>query len=99
MRSSTIVELRMVSEASFSLGITSQGIAALYVRRAGPLFLNRATPRVAVFEPVPVGDLVLTELPAEQDLLTVAQGRKIDEAGIEVLDHHAHRLNLPHRAC
>src|SRR5437763_17009359 len=43
---------------------------------------------------MPEGHFVLAELPAEQDLLVAAPGRKVDETLVQVLDEHAERVEL-----
>src|SRR5437868_6227333 len=42
--------------------------------------------RETVLDPVPVPDLALTQLPAEQHRLAAAQRRKVDQALVDVLD-------------
>ena len=44
------------------------------------------TAAVATLEPVPVGDFVLTQLPAQVDLLALEKGRKVDQPAIDVAD-------------
>src|SRR6188768_809723 len=56
--------------------------------------VERFPAREAFLEAVPVGDLALADLPAEQHLLAVAQGREVDEPAVEVLDQDAERLQL-----
>ena len=48
----------------------------------------------AVLEPVPPGDLVLAEPPAEEHRLAVAERREVDEARVEILDDHPERDDL-----
>ena len=49
--------------------------------------------REALLEAVPEGDLVLADLPAEQNLLAVlAEGGKVDQAAVEILDEHSQAL-------
>ena len=67
-------------------------------RRAG-LFVRieeRLAPGVALVDAVVVRDLVFAGVPAEQDLLTVAQRGKVEETALEVLDEHAGRLDPLH---
>jgi hypothetical protein len=42
---------------------------------------------------VPVADLVFADVPAEQDLLAVAEGGEVEQTAIEVLDQHAGGLD------
>ena len=49
-------------------------------------------PGEAVVVAVVPGDLVLAEPPAEQDRLAVAHRGEVDQAGVEILDEHAERL-------
>jgi hypothetical protein len=43
-------------------------------------------------ETVPVGDLFLADLPAEEHFLAVPQGGKVDEPAVEILDQNAEFL-------
>jgi hypothetical protein len=43
---------------------------------------------------VPEADLVLADVPAEQDVPPFSARREIEEAGVEILDEHAGRLDL-----
>lgn len=45
---------------------------------------------------MPVRNLGLTHLPAEEDVLAVAVRREIDQALVHVLDLHAKRIQEPH---
>jgi FMN phosphatase YigB (HAD superfamily) len=47
---------------------------------------------------VPVGDLRLAQLPAEQHVFVTAPGRKVDEAGVEVLHHGTEPLDSANAA-
>src|SRR5436309_10624293 len=54
---------------------------------AAPTFTTEAAPAgEALVEPVPVADLVLTELPAEQHVLLTALRREIEQPLLERLD-------------
>src|SRR5437763_16119176 len=48
-------------------------------------------PREPVVEAVPVADLVLAEVPAEEHLLAVTERGEVDQARVEVLHLHAER--------
>src|SRR5262249_1422967 len=48
------------------------------------------------FQPVPERNLVLAELPAEEDLLAVAQRGEVDEARVEVLHDRASLVDRVH---
>src|SRR3954466_5328506 len=55
---------------------------------------ERAASAIARVEVVPVPDLVLALLPAEEHLAAVADRGEIDQAAVEVAEHHLHRLQL-----
>jgi hypothetical protein len=55
---------------------------------------ERFPAREPFLEPVPVLDRVLADLPAEQDLLALAERREIDKAGVEILHLDAQRFEL-----
>src|SRR3954454_676512 len=59
---------------------------------------ERATSAIPGFEIVPEADLVLSRLPAQVHLATVAHGREVHQAALEVAQHHLHRLKLAERA-
>src|ERR1044071_8421011 len=53
--------------------------------------------REALFEAVPEADLVLADLPAEQDFLAVRpQRREVDQAAVEILHLHPELLQQGH---
>src|SRR5207249_9726532 len=69
--------------------------------RHGPLFdgpvqplSERSAPREPLVDAVPVADLVLAELPAEQDLLPVTARRKVEQPFLERLDLCTGRVDL-----
>src|SRR6266508_2146084 len=51
---------------------------------------QRLAPRESLLEAVPVGDLVLAELPAQQDFLVPAKRREVQEPLLERLDLRPH---------
>src|SRR5258706_870443 len=66
-------------------------------RRRGPSSsLDLLAAGVALVDPVPDLDLVLTELPAELDKLTVAVRRKVDQALERSLQLDAHSVQSRH---
>src|SRR5262245_20590228 len=58
--------------------------------------VQRPSPCEPVLERMPVGDLVLAELPAEQDLLVTAERREVDEPLVRVLDLGAEPVDSVH---
>jgi hypothetical protein len=64
---------------------------------AGPA--HRFPPGEALIDAVPETDLVLADVPAEQDVLALPARREVEEALVEVLDEHARRLNPLDDAC
>src|SRR3954471_22747604 len=59
---------------------------------------ERLASAIAGIDVVPELDLGLAGLPAEVDLAAVAHGGEVDEAALEVAQHHLHRLQLAERA-
>src|SRR4051794_32957312 len=55
--------------------------------------VERLAATVTALEGVPEADLVLTELPAEIDLLAVDDGREVDEPPVDVTQHDAGTLD------
>src|SRR5919109_4005824 len=54
---------------------------------------QRLAPGEALFDSVPEGDLVLTDLPAEKHVLVAAASGEVDETAIEILDQDAELLD------
>src|SRR5438105_2017276 len=67
--------------------------------RGAPLKRQLLSPGEALVDAVPVADLVLAELPAEEDLLAVAQCREVDEPTVDVLHYRAELLDAVDRTC
>src|SRR5919202_3560996 len=59
---------------------------------------ERLAPGIARVLVVPEGDLVLALLPAEVDLLPVAQRGEVDQPAFEVAQHDLHGLEVAERA-
>src|SRR5437588_9250421 len=75
---------------------TTATITSRCQRATGPDFAleRKLLPAGEAFlEAVPVADLVLAELPAEEHLLAVPQRGEVDEAGVEVLHLHPELLD------
>ena len=56
--------------------------------------MNRLSTCEAFGEAVPMCDLYLIRLPAEQDLLAIPEGRKIDETYLKVLEEASQGFDL-----
>lgn len=52
----------------------------------------------ALAQTVPVPDLLLADLPAEQNFLSPTQGRKVHQASVEILDLTTQLVNALHAA-
>src|SRR5262245_51197065 len=57
--------------------------------------VERLTAGVASFDVVPVRDLLLAELPAQEDLAAVDQRREVDQPAVHVTDDDALGLEAP----
>src|SRR5690242_6474088 len=59
---------------------------------------ERLAPAIARLRIVPEGDLLLALLPAEVDLVPVAQRGEVDQPALEVAQHDLHLLEIAERA-
>src|SRR3954454_24951935 len=93
---------RARSRASRTLGsssttrIRTQAILRLEAEKCvrGLVRVEREPARVAGLGAVPVADGGLVDLPAQVDLATVAQGGKVDQAGLEIADQQIELLEV-----
>src|SRR5437588_9943420 len=98
------ISLATAALATITAATTSRrcqnGIAA-YSTRGPPVLLQRqrAAAGEAVLLAVPVADLVLADVPAEENDLVAPPGREVDEALVEVLHLRADLVDSLDAAC
>src|SRR5580698_3013782 len=79
---------------SVSVGLPLMLMGAVAVMMIQEILVNGFASAEALIHAVPEADSRLAQLPAEVDFFSPEHGRKVDQSGVEILDHAADFLHL-----